>query len=131
MVLSTATNTRRCRMSLKPSLQAMWLADDVSVDEATGKVTVSGIFNQIEIKAPETAFTSQAYLFFALSDVRTAADLRLCYVDLRTLEVLRERPIRVECADPLGVTDVLVEVNSMPVPHPGAYAWELYFGSEM
>jgi hypothetical protein len=116
-------------VSIKPSLQALWLADEVSPDDATGKVTVSGIFNQIEVD-PGTDFTAPAHLFFALRDVHGRVELILLYVDLDDNGVLLERSVQVD-GSPLLTTDVCVRISKMPVPHPGVYSWELLFGNEL
>ena len=57
--------------------------------------------------------------------------MRLYFVDLTTLEVLLERPVRVEADDPIEVTDLVIRINDMPVPHAGVYAWELHSNGEM
>lgn len=118
-------------MPVAPQLQSLWLADEVLPDQQTGKVAVRGLFNVIEIDAPSVEFRSRSFLFFSLRGVRGTADFRLCYVDLSTLEVLRDRPVRVVSGGPLSVTDVCVHIASMPVPHPGVYAWELHYEGQM
>jgi hypothetical protein len=116
-------------MSIKPSLQALWLADEVAPNHDTGKVTVSGIFNQIEVELGAD-FTSPASLFFALRDVHGRVELTLLYVDLSTNEILVERELSVD-GNPLLTMDVSVSLPKIPVPHPGGYAWELHWENEM
>ena len=118
-------------MPVNPLFQSMWLADDVTLDEATGKVTITGLFNQIYAKPPAKEFDAPAYLFFALTGVHGPITLRLCYVDLADSSVLLERPVSVDSTDPLAITDVVVRLKKMPIPHSGMYAWELYFGDEL
>jgi hypothetical protein len=130
-ILPASHHVSRCLMAVTPSLQSLWLADDVTTDSQTGKVTAQGIFDEIEIKRPATQFDSPASLFFGLIGMHGNADFQLCYVDLSNNEVLMERAVRVECSDPLSVTGVQVRLPKMPVPHPGIYTWELYCGGEL
>jgi Family of unknown function (DUF6941) len=116
-------------MPIKPSLQALWLADEVVPNPVDGKVTVSGIFDQITVR-PGTDFTSPASLFFALRDVHGKVELTLLYVDLANNEVLVERKLSVQ-GTPLLTTDVCVSLPRIPVPHAGCYAWELHWENEM
>jgi hypothetical protein len=118
-------------MPVNPTLQALWLVEDVTTDESTGKVTVVGLFNQIVLPSGATEYDQPSTIFFSVSGVHGLAMMKLCFVDLTTLEVLRERPVRVDATDPLEVTDLVVRVNEMPVPHDGVYAWELYCDGEM
>jgi hypothetical protein len=115
---------------MKPYLKAMWLADAVTLDAQTGKATITGIFDQIEVKAPSTAFTSPAVLFFGLRDGRGKVSLTLRYVDLDDNEILLERSIQVEC-DALRTADVVLTIPKIPVPHAGAFVWELYHGTDL
>jgi hypothetical protein len=112
-------------------LQALWLVDDADQDPGTGKITITGLFDQIEVKRPATHFSTQAFLFFALTDVRGQVDLALRYVDLSDLSLLVEFPLSVVSADPLASTVVCVRAPPMPVPHPGVYAWELWWQNDI
>lgn len=118
-------------LAVTPFLQALWLADEISQDSATGKVTVRGIFDQIEVDSPATHFTCVAYLFFAVRNVHRRVDLVLRYVDLSTNEVLLERPVALESDGPLATTDVSIHLPRIPVPHSGEFAWELYCGNDV
>lgn len=117
-------------MPIIPSLQALWLADEVSRDDETGKITLAGIFDQIEIQSPAEAFSSSAFLFFAIGGVHGETELVLAYVDLSDNSVLLERRLPVASESPLATTAVCIPLPSIPVPHPGVYAWELYWNDE-
>lgn len=111
---------------MSPSLQAIWLMDAVDWDETTGKLTLSGCFDRIDI--PEGAeYTEGAVVFFSVRNVRGQARLKLMCVDLRTDEVLVDRDV-IATGSPLETTDIAVRINRIPVPHPGVYAWEVYHG---
>ncbi len=118
-------------MSVKPLLQALWLVDDANQDPGTGKINVAGLFDVIDIQQPATHFTAPASLFFALTGLHGQVDLTLRYVNLSDLSVLLDRPFRVHGHDPLAAEVVRLAAQAMPVPHPGVYAWELYWQNEM
>ena len=118
-------------MNIKPLLQAVWLADEVRKDESTGKVTVTGIFDQIFATPHSAHFEGAAYLFFTLRGIRGKTELVLRYVDLGNNNVLLEQPISVASADPLATTDVTVRASRIPVPHAGRYAWEVWWHDEV
>jgi hypothetical protein len=110
----------------KPLVQALWLADDVSKDPATGKVTVKGLFDRVYAKPPANEFNSRAYLFFGITGVHGKVSLRLCYVDLSDNAVLLQRQWELERTDPVALLDVAIRLRKIPIPHSGVYAWELY-----
>src|SRR5437764_988093 len=112
----------RCLMNVKPSIQSLWLADEITQDPEPGKVTVSNIFDRIDIKRPATNFTSTAYLFFCLRGLHGEAELKLAYVDLSDNEALFEQTVQVREDDPLQTADVRVRLPKMRVPHDGEYA---------
>jgi hypothetical protein len=116
---------------VKPQLQALWLVDDARQDASTGKINVTGLFDVIEIQRPATHFTSQAFLFFALTGLPGQVDLSLHYVDLSDLSLLLDRPFSVQGTDPLLSQVVCLAVAPMPVPHSGVYAWELDWQNEI
>ena len=121
------TKFERTRVS-PPSLISIWLADAVTQSEETSKVTVSGIFDGIEIQ-PDTEFAAGAVVFFAVTNVHVPTRLKLLYVDLADDEIVLERDVLVD-ATPLEATDITVRVNRIPVPHAGPFAWEVFCGEE-
>ncbi|HYT91466.1 MAG TPA: hypothetical protein VEL76_22320 [Gemmataceae bacterium] len=83
------------------------------------------------MKRPETHFTAQAFLFFALVGIHGQADLALRYVDLADLSVLVDRPLSVPHDNPLVSKVVCLKAPAMPVPHPGVYVWEVWWQNEI
>jgi hypothetical protein len=116
-------------MAVNPLLQAIYLAHEVSQDN-TGKLTVTRIFDQIEVE-PGQDFTRQSYLFFTVRGVRGRTSLKLYYVDLQDNEVLLEKKLTLDGNDPLLGTTVCIPLPRLRVPHPGVYAWELFHESEL
>lgn len=118
-------------MSIKPALQSLWLVDDARQDPVTGKMDVIGRFDAIEVEWPATHYTSRGFLYFVLTGMHGKERLTLRYANLADLAVLVERQFTLQASGPLDVQDVCIHVPAMPVPHPGVYAWELYWENEM
>lgn len=112
---------------MTPALQSIWFVEDVIADESTNKVTLTGLFNVIDIPTGAESYDTPWILFFAVSGVRGRLQMRLVFVDLATLEVLLDRPVIVETDDPFEINDMWVRVNTLPTPRAGAYAWELHW----
>ena len=118
-------------MSTKPSLVAIWMAEEVTRDNRTGRLIVRGAFNQVQIPVGATGCAEPMTVFFSVTDVRAECNCRLTLVDLDTLDVVVNRPVRLDpTPDPFEVTDVTVRVNGIPDIHPGDYAWELHASHE-
>jgi hypothetical protein len=113
---------------MAPTLQNLWLVDAVEFDEETQKLNLRGVADRIEIPSG-AELTYAASVFFCVGGVHGEARMTLHYVDLSSGVVLLVRPLRVE-GTPLETTDVTVRFNRIPVPHEGAYAWELWYGLE-
>jgi hypothetical protein len=120
-------------VGLKPSIQALLLADDVSEDPVTRKLTVTGIFDVIEVQRPATHFTAPAYLFLALKDVLGQIEVVVHYVDLRDHRVLVQYTrLIAQHHDRLATAVTALRLCAgIPVPHPGVYAFELHTGNEL
>ena len=111
-------------MIVKPSLQNVWLADDVTRDAETGKATYTNVFDHIKVKRPLLAYVG-ACLIFGVRDVRGPVQLLLRYTDLRDFSIIWSRSITVECDDPFQVTLMAIRLPPMPVPHTGPYVWNI------
>jgi hypothetical protein len=92
-------------------------------------VDLRGIFDAVRVEEG-VEFASGAYVYFSVRGVHGQARLTLRYVDLRDDVRLLVRPVRVE-GTPLDTIDISVRVNAIPVPHSGAYVWELLCGPEL
>ena len=97
------------------------MADDASQDSQTNKISVSGIFDQIEVEAG-TDYTAPACLFFGLRSVHGSVTLTVLYRDLDDNGVLLEREITVP-GEPLVTATVCLPLSRIPVPRAGSYLW--------
>lgn len=113
-------------------LQAMMLADHVYMDASTGKKVIAGAFHRLSADSFPCNFDETKVAFLSLTGLHGSADLTLRYVDLSTGEALMEiQDVHVESDDPLQTIELVVELPKLPMPHPGAYAFEAHWEGEL
>lgn len=117
-------------MAVNPSLIPLWLAEEVIHDEDTGRTTVHGIFNQIDLPSGTTEYSTPFVIFFSVTDVRSRCTCQLKLSD-PNLAVIHERLVHLDSVGPSEVTDMTIHVNQMPVRDPGSYVWDLFFESDL
>jgi len=143
---------------LKPTLQALLLADHVYQDKASGKKIIAGTFNVLNVRKPKPAAddtTSGAqepakpgeglrqlsaaevmragspFAFISLTEIRGPTSLELRYVDLSNNAVLVNACFSVTQEDPLETVEAIVPMPQLPAPHTGVYALELIWNDEL
>lgn len=115
---------------MPPTLQSILLADAVHHEPGTGRVTVAGIFDTVSV-APGTDYTAGAVVYFVVRGVHGRGKLTLAYVDLALDLVLVRRVVYFEEDGPSETIGFAVRVDTIPVPRPGSFAWEVYHESEL
>ena len=116
----------------KPIVQAMLLADFVYMDRDSGKKVIAGTFSHLRAEAFPAVFPRTTWAFIAITEIYGEAEFTLQYRDLQTNAVLLEcPPIKISGANPLAVIELGVEVPNLPMPHPGAYSFDLMREDEM
>jgi hypothetical protein len=103
------------------------MADDVAIDPETKRVDLVDVFNKIEVSPGTTDFTGGFYLFFSATAIRGQQWCELTLTFAETLEEIYRRPVRLDWEDPIGMLDMTVRVNSLPVPYAGMYIWDLAY----
>jgi len=136
---------------LKPTLQALLLADHVYQDKDTGKKIIAGTFNVLHVSprkptsgdAPQPAEGQRQMsvkevrkvgsptAFISLTEIREPTELELRYIDLSNNVVLIGAKLQVICRDPLSTVEAIVSLPPLPAPHPGVYALELLWNDEL
>lgn len=132
---------------LKPTVQALILADYVYQDKQTGKKVIAGTFNRLVLRKKkatgdvaeeverktwdEVRETGSPFAFISLTDVRSPVDLELRYVNLSDNRVLLQTSFKATCHDPLQTLEAVVPVPRLPIPAPGTYALELLHDNEI
>ena len=117
-------------MVRKPTLQALVLADHVYIEQ-TGKKIIAGTFNRIWSRDFPSVLGRTTWAYICLTDLQGSVPIALRYTDLRTNEVLLgTKPITAESTDPLASGELIVEVPPFPLPHEGAYAFEVFAADE-
>jgi hypothetical protein len=140
---------RRSMATVKPILQALVLAEHIYDDRGTGKKVIAGTFNQVLMHAPlveeEPPDSGAAaivhggrqggspYAYISITEIHTAADLVLRFVDLADNPpiVLFETQVRVETPDPLQTIELVAALPLLPIQHEGAFALEILCENEL
>jgi hypothetical protein len=119
-------------VAVKPTLQALVLADQIYTDADTGKRIIAGTFDAFTSPAFPAEYQRHTYAYLSLTGIHGEVPLVLRYVDLSTNEVLLEcGPIPISSPDPLRSVDWSVMVPPIPMPHAGAFAFEVHACNEL
>ncbi|MBI1344914.1 hypothetical protein GC163_01345 [bacterium] len=134
--------------AVKPTLQALLVADHAYSDATTGKKIIAGIFHTIysktqalpqdrpkgtpmQLQVPPAGFSmGSPFAYISLINVRGAQPFVLRYVDLGTDVVRFQTDFRVDCQDPLSPVEVVMPLLPLPVDKPGSFALELLWRDE-
>ncbi len=136
---------------MKPVLQALLLADQVYIDQATGKKVIAGVFHEYRFKRlpqgddqgrrmADQQTTGQQPLrvagsptaYISVTELRKTTDFELRYVDLVDNSILMKATIPVQAThDPLKTYEMIVALPSLPIPHKGNFALELLVDGEL
>ncbi|HVJ82757.1 MAG TPA: hypothetical protein VNC50_16935 [Planctomycetia bacterium] len=119
-------------MAIRPVLQALVLADHIYVDAKSGKKIIAGTFNHLAAPSFPSVFGRTTFAFISLTEVHGTVPITLRYVDLQNGETLLElRNLEMEAPnDPLATVEMVVEIPRFPMPHEGAFAFEVYSNEE-
>ena len=119
-------------MSVKPVLQALVLADHIYIDSNTGKKIIAGTFNQLNAHEFPTDFGAPLYVFLSMTDVHGSAKVELRFVDLSSEEIqMAMSDLVIQAPNPLDTVELVVEVPSLPMPHPGVFSFEVWVGNDL
>ncbi len=117
---------------VKPTLQALVLADHIYVDRDSGKKVIAGTFNRLKAETFPAEFGRPTWAYVCLTEIRGRATVELRYVDLSNNQVLMRTKLGdVRAGDPLESIEMVVEVPPFPMPHAGPYALEVHAAGEM
>jgi len=112
-----------------PVLQSIVLCDWVYTDAATGKKVLAGTFNTLCAQEFPTAFARSTFVYLCLTDVHHEARVDLRYLDLaENVSLLSLDGIMVMAPSPLDSVEAAIEIPPLPMPHPGAYLFEVACG---
>lgn len=117
---------------LKARLQALVLADQLYLDARTGKWVVAGIFNTLHASEFPTLFNARTYAFLSLTDIVGPKELVIRYRDMQDFTILMETaPATIQAPpDRLATVNLGIPIPGFPMPHAGAYAFELHMDGE-
>ena len=119
-------------MNVHPVLQAIVLADYVYFDAPTGKKVIAGTFNHLSASNFPSNLGVSKYVFLSMSGIHGEVALELSLVDLKDGSKLMEiGDLEMESSDPLDTVEMVVELPSLPLPHPGVFSVEVSRGNEV
>jgi hypothetical protein len=113
-------------MPVRPVLQALLIADNVYTDGASGKRIIAGTFDHFTLSRFPGQLDNWSTIYVSLTEIHKAVPLTLKYVDLSNDHVLAEWKLRVQAPSRLASADATLRVPPLPLPHPGAYALEVF-----
>lgn len=117
---------------MKPVLQALVLADHVYVDAVSGKKVIAGTFSGLYSAKFPWVLSRPTFAYISLTEAQQGTlSLELRYVNLTNDQVLMRSRFEVESEGPLSTVELISEVPPFPMPHPGAYAFELLWNDEL
>jgi hypothetical protein len=112
-----------------PVLQAIVICDCVYSDARTGKKVLAGTFNTLWAVEFPTVFNRSTFVYLCLTEVHREAALSMRYVDLEKNESLLSLDgLVVAAGSPLESVELSVEIPPLPMPHAGAYVFEVDCG---
>lgn len=133
---------------VRPTLQALLVADHVYTDRITGKCIVAGIFQTLTFMRAETLekhkeknggkmpFLSAGFrvgsphAFASLTNLRGKQHFTLRYVDLANDSVIFHMKIEAESTDPLATLEMAIPLPELPTDKAGVFALEMVWNDE-
>lgn len=116
---------------------ALFLAADYANHEASGKLNVLGIFNQINIQEFPGKLR-RLYLVIrlvaTLGEYETKHDLKIAFYDQDGNEMAGQQgeiTIPKPSGGPQFAGDLIIEVGDLPLPAPGRYEFKLIVNREV
>ena len=88
---------------------------------------IAGTFCEMAAVEFPTHYNRGAFLFLSLTGFLGKIPLTIEYIDIKHNESLLEFGDIIAVAnDPLETCELVVELPDLPLPHPGAYAFEVF-----
>lgn len=133
---------------MKPTVQALLLADHVYEDKATGKKIVAGIFQrllfqkggavpkEVEHEGETRKVITGAmqagspFAYISLTGIRGTQPFCLRYVDLAGDQPIFQTEFQVQWDDPIAAVEIVLPLPRLPATKAGHFALELLCNEE-
>ena len=110
-----------------PLLVAALVCDAAVTDPSTGKKSLIGIFDRVNVGAFPAECTMS--LYFKVTDAEGRYKVEVRYIHADTDETLASAEEELQFPDRLQSRDFLVQFPSLPMPRDGRYAFQLWANS--
>jgi hypothetical protein len=132
---------------VKPTLQALLVADHVYTDKTTGKKIIAGVFHRIWFAKPKTIERSEEgkieikvppggmqagspFCYISLTEVRGSQKFTLRYVHLNEDKSIFSGEFQVNGSSPIETLEVVVPLPPLVAAQAGVFALELLWNDE-
>jgi hypothetical protein len=110
-----------------PVLVAALVCDVAVVDPSTGKKSLIGIFNRINVaRFPTTRLLS---LYIKLTDAEGYYKLEVRYVQVASRKILAQAEGELRSGDRLASSDLYIQFPPLPIPESGRYEFQIWANS--
>ena len=110
-----------------PLLVAALVCDAAATDPSTGKKSLIGIFDRVNVGAFPTQ--RPLSLYFKVTDAEGRYKIEVRYIHADTDETLASAEGEFQLPDRLQSRDFLVPFPPLPIPRAGRYAFQLWANS--
>ena len=112
---------------VKPLLVAALVCDAGVVDPNTGKKTLVGVFDRVEVETFPTRLAMS--LYFKVTDAEGRYKVEIRYIQADTDETLAGIRGEFQSADRLKSSDFIMQCPPLPIPEAGRYAFQFWVNS--
>lgn len=110
-----------------PLLVAVLVCDAAAIDPSTGKKSLIGIFDRVNVGAFPTE--RPLSLYFKVTDAEGRYKIEVRYIHADTDKTLASTEEEFQFANRLQSRDFLVQFPPLPMPEAGRYAFQLWANS--
>ena len=117
----------RTPSQIVPLLVPALVCDAAVEDQSTGKKTLIGIFNAVNVQQ----FPSQRpfCLYFKVTDAEGFYQIEVRYVRVDTGEILANAEGEMMAPNRLDDSDLYLQFPPLPIPEPGRYEFQIWANS--
>ena len=120
-----AEQPSQSRSALHPALNAMLICDQAIREEGTGKVSLIGIFENINARQFPLRLGFLC-VYAKLTDAEGQYDIRLELVRLENLLAIGQGQLMITVEDRMAPVEIIFQLSGLVFAEPGRYEFRLY-----